>query len=325
LTFAGISPAGLGKDHAYRVHEVIRKAQQEDWLLDLVAAAHERRPKNKALSALASERGLALAGPRIENHTDWPLEAMVEAEARMINLAAFYERLPVLEGQICWVHVPGRGGTGFLVGPDLVLTNHHVIEPVRLGHVRWQDVTCRFDFKQDIEGTTLDRKKNVVVRLDATKWLLDHSPASASDRDPMLGDADAGELDYALLRLAERIGDLPIGGDTVDAQAPRRSWIKATDEAPPLVAGNQLVLIQHPSGEPVQMSIGPVTEFNPRGTRLRHRANSKSGSSGSPCFNTDLQLVALHHAHDPAKPPQWNQAIPIGLLQKAWPREYFAE
>jgi V8-like Glu-specific endopeptidase len=38
------------------------------------------------------------------------------------------------------------------------------------------------------------------------------------------------------------------------------------------------------------------------------------GSSGSPCFNANLELVALHHAGDPTVPweqPEWNQAIPV--------------
>ena len=321
LSFAGLSPAGVHKTHEYRIHEVIGRARTQGWLLDLLAAAQERRPKSAELTALAGERGLIITRSRIENHSGTPFEAMFDAS--MINLAKFYELLPILEGQVCWVHVPGNSGTGFLVGPNLVLTNYHVIEAAKSGHVRWQDITCRFDFKQDIEGNTLDRKKNTVVRLDSSQWLVASLPASRFDWDPAIGNAAEDELDFALLRLAEPVGDLPVGGPTADAKAPKRLWINATDEAPPVFEKSQLVLLQHPSGAPVQMSIGPVCEFNLKGTRLRHRANSKDGSSGSPCFNVDLRLVALHHGHDPAKPPQWNQAIPLGLLQKAWRPEYF--
>ena len=46
--------------------------------------------------------------------------------------------------------------------------------------------------------------------------------------------------------------------------------------------------------------------------------SSKDGSSGSPCFNADLQLVALHHARDPQSPPRWNQAIPMKKIRAAW-------
>jgi len=68
----------------------------------------------------------------------------------------------------------------------------------------------------------------------------------------------------------------------------------------------------------LQLAIGTVTEFNNSGTRMRYDANSKNGSSGSPCFNADLQLVALHHAHDLAEPPKWNEAIPFAVIQKLW-------
>jgi len=226
--------------------------------------------------------------------------------------------LPLLEGQVCWVDIPGGGGTGFLVGTDLVLTNDHVIERLRTGQARWQDVKCRFDYRQAIDGTTLDRKKKTEVGLDAAQWLVDRLPASQYDWNPSLGSASAAELDYALLRLAEKIGDLPVGGDTVDSKVQPRGWIDIKAMPPPLVAGNQVFLLQHPKGDPLQLAIGTVKEFNANGTRLRYDANSKDGSSGSPCFNIDLELVALHHAHDPAYPPKWNQAIPFKEIKNVW-------
>jgi hypothetical protein len=77
-------------------------------------------------------------------------------------------------------------------------------------------------------------------------------------------------------------------------------------------------LLQHPEGEPLQLTIGTVTAFNGAATRVRYDANSKDGSSGSPCFDADLRLVALHHAHDPHYPPAWNQAVPIGMVHQVW-------
>ena len=79
-----------------------------------------------------------------------------------------------------------------------------------------------------------------------------------------------------------------------------------------------MFLLQHPKGEPLQLTVGTVTGFNSAGTRVRYDANSKDGSSGSPCFDADLQLVALHHAHDPDSPPKWNQAIPFSVIKKTW-------
>ena len=38
--------------------------------------------------------------------------------------------------------------------------------------------------------------------------------------------------------------------------------------------------------------------------------------SSRPDQLSDLQLAALHHAHDPNDPPAWNQAIPFAIIQK---------
>ncbi len=67
-----------------------------------------------------------------------------------------------------------------------------------------------------------------------------------------------------------------------------------------------------------RLTIGEVVAFNGAGTRVRYDANSRDGSSGSPVFDTDLQLVALHHARDPHEPPSWNQAVPIGTVRADW-------
>jgi hypothetical protein len=316
--FSKVATPAWGKNFQGRLQELIDAARMNDWLLDLVAAARERRPKNPNLASLAEEVGLTITGPRINNPTGKPFEEIVQANARFINPVALREGLARLEGQVCWIQIPGGGGTGFLVSPDLVVTNAHVVERIQAGKARWQDVKCIFDYKQALDGTLLARKKQTEVGLDPAKWLVDQRQPSQYDWNPTLGDAGPGEIDCALLRLGEPVGNLPVGGDTIDAQAEPRGWIDVTAATPTLAAGHQIFLLQHPKGEPLQLAIGTINEFNNGGTRLRYDANSKDGSSGSPCLNADLQLVALHHAHDPAYPPKWNQAVPFQVIRQVW-------
>jgi hypothetical protein len=319
--FASISPPGFDKTFEYRLHELIENARMNDWLLDLVAAAHERRPRNPELTMLAEDLGLTLTGRRLDNPTGRPFEEIIQANAKFINLAKFLSALPMLESQVCWVDIPGGGGTGFLVGPDLVLTNDHVIDRLRDGRARWQDVKCRFDHKQAIDGSPIATKKKTEVGLDSANPLVDRRSPSKYDWNPKLGEAAPDEIDSALLRLAESIGDTPVGGGMGDPEAKPRGWIDATAAPPVLAAGNQVFLLQHPKGEPLQLSIGTVKQFS--GTRIRYDANSKDGSSGAPCFNADLQLVALHHARDPADPPKWNQGIPFENIRKVFQNHQF--
>ena len=317
LGFAAIAPAGFGKSHEFRLQELIDTAKLDDWLIDLVAAAHERRPKNAALASIAEDIGLTVGGPWLSNNTGKPLEEVIRDNAKFINPAVFVERLSQLQGQVCWVDIPGGGGTGFLVGPDLVLTNDHVVNRIRNGGARSQDVKCRFDYRQALDGLVPSKKKPVTVGLCAN-WLVERKPPSLTDWDPALGEADESESDYALIRLDEAIGDLPVGGDTVDPQAPPRGWVDTAGEVPVVIKGNQVFMLQHPKGEPLQLTVGTIVEFNHAGTRVRYDANSKDGSSGSPVFDADLKLVALHHARDPAESPKWNQAIPFSVVKNVW-------
>jgi V8-like Glu-specific endopeptidase len=53
-------------------------------------------------------------------------------------------------------------------------------------------------------------------------------------------------------------------------------------------------------------------------TRVRYRTNTEEGSSGSPCFNQDWELVALHHSGDPnfERPATYNEGIPFEAILK---------
>ena len=66
-------------------------------------------------------------------------------------------------------------GTGSIAfGPDTVLTNYHVMEPVLDGDKKPTDVECVFDFKKLPKGDPT----RTPVKLHATDWQIDHSPYS---------------------------------------------------------------------------------------------------------------------------------------------------
>ena len=197
---------------------------------------------------------------------------------------------------MCWIDIPGGGGTGFLVGPDLVLTNQHVIDRVASNQARWQDVPLPVRLPSAVVAALPSRKEVTEVEL-AEQWLVRQPSPSRYDWNPTLGDASAGKPTARSSGLRTRSATC-LGGMSTDPEAEPRRWIDTTVEPAPLTVGNQVFVLQHPR-KPLQLTVGTVTEFNTAGTRVRYDANSKDGSSGSPCFDADLQLVALHHAHDP--------------------------
>ena len=58
--------------------------------------------------------------------------------------------------------------------------------------------------------------------------------------------------------------------------------------------------------------------LNANGTRVRYATNTLGGSSGSPVFDLEWNLIALHHYGDPvySHPAQYNQGVPIHLIRE---------
>ena len=57
-----------------------------------------------------------------------------------------------------------------------------------------------------------------------------------------------------------------------------------------------------------------VVEVNQNQARVRYRTNTEPGSSGSPVFDQNWNLVALHHSGEPAFQPHWNEGIPFATI-----------
>jgi len=216
----------------------------------------------------------------------------------------------------------------------VVITNYHVVEAViagEQGHTTSQglralpgDVVLRFDYKRLADGTTLN--PGTVYRL-ATDWLIDKSPMSPIDSqpEPKSGVPQPDELDYALLRVDGTPGAAPVG-NKAEPDAPLRGWIDAPTQPYDFQPGTALFIVQHPQGDPLQLAIDTdaVIGLNENHTRVTYGTNTLRGSSGSPCFDSNWDLVALHHSgdpnFDPAHKPTYNEGVPftaiLALLEK---------
>lgn len=272
------------------VYEVIRAADAEGWLNQLVVAAQQSRPEHAGLRETAAFNLLATP-------VAYGLEAVLSREMPEIHPAQWRTRLSVLEGQVGRVEVDGRPrGTGFLVGTDLCLTSRHVIgdtDPAR--------ISLRLDYRVDPHGVVVF--PGTVVQL-AGDWLAGSSPVA--------------ELDFALLRLARAAGDEPIGG-VGEPGAAARGWIPFVQND--ARAGDHVVVLHHPLGDPLQMGFGTIEAVLDR--QLRHTADTEAGSSGSPCFTLDWTLIGMHQGSEPVheswKKPGWNRAVPIAPILSSVP------
>lgn len=285
--------------------EVWRRRPAKQDLRAAIAAAY---PEASARDA-GSGPALSLQHGGVADATATPfaqapgLEKNVKPHLQQLDLGTWPEEVIRRRGRVCKVEVAGGiSGTGFLVGPQAVLTNWHVVRDC-LDPPSASRVACRFDF---MTGAGDQPPEGRLIGL-GPGGILDWSPCSAAELagvDPDLPPPAPGELDYALLALAEPLGD--------------ERGFERLPESPPFVqAGGALLIFQHPLGERMKLALDTEAIIGrPHGLRLRYKTNTEPGSSGSPCFTMDWLLVALHHYGDPARgTPQFNQGIPIELVR----------
>lgn len=309
------------------VDAVVDDAKENNWLHALIVNARFSRPDHAGLSAVADRAGVGILPPEPANidrvaeqlHIDGPtpeikFQRIVRSGAGFIPPADWDLRKAKIEKCVCRVEQDGVPlGTGFLVKPDLVLTNFHVVEPY-IKSKAWAGVQCRFDYKAAIST-------GVIYQLSAHQPEVASSPPSSWDLNPNAAGPEPDKLDFALIRLAEPAGNLPLG-QSPEANAPVRGHIDLSKVKEQKISKDAIVLImQHPRGGPLQQDIGFITDVIKDGLRLRHSANTLEGSSGAPCFAIhDLTPVAIHHlgAGWESQPGSlYNQAISLKIIIEA--------
>jgi hypothetical protein len=307
------------------VLNVLVGANAELWWRDLLREARNAVPNDPDLQALAEEFGQAPQAIAIDKQGGHAvdgssLELHIKKAQSTFDILTWRRKLGEIESRVCRIEYPEHEGlgTGFLVAPDLVITNYHVIEPFLAQPDLVREIVVRFDYKVLADGLTVNPGK--AYRL-AADWLAEKRPYSAHDNEVKpTAEPDAGELDFALLRVKGAPGNDPVGGDTLDPQAVPRKWIAVKPTLHDFVADPAIYIVQHPDGKPMQVAIDAdaVVGVAKNGTRVRYTTTTEPGSSGSPCFSANWELVALHHAGDPkyyaGLRPEFNQGIPINAI-----------
>src|SRR5262249_29997472 len=142
------------------------------------------------------------------------LERTLRERGGIEDFVLWSNKLLQFRSQICRIEDPrvptNALGTGFLVGPDLVLTNYHVVEKYiendpRIGaEVRdTKELRCRFDYAVESTGENAGTPKSLA---SGPGWLVDYAKYSHVDPGDQGGLPQSTELDYALLRLSEPVG-----------------------------------------------------------------------------------------------------------------------
>jgi hypothetical protein len=303
---------------------VIQASESQGWTYRLINAARESRPDNPQVIEFAQQFHLAPI-----NKSSKELELIIRAGKGFLDVATWRSALGEAEMRVCRVEVPLNNGsmgygTGFLIGPSTVITNYHVVEPILKKVANARDIILRFDYKRLENGVTLNPGTLYYLdEPDGEDWLIASSPYSQAD----LANAPSGslptedELDFALLKIKGKPANDRVG-KVMEADSPKRDYFEIPDPSIEVNLGDPIFILQHPEGEYLKLAIDTEAslEANSNHTRLRYKTNTLKGSSGSPCFNINWKLVALHHAGDPSyssfNKAEYNQGVPFEAIQK---------
>lgn len=156
----------------------------------------------------------------------------------------------------------GELGTGFLTKEGYIFTNNHVVPDATIA----ADTRIEFNYEMDATGSV---KSRTTYRLDASDFIT--SPPD--------------QLDFSRIRVVD------------DPTNPLSQWgyVEFDPSAIPTV-GEPVTIIQHPKGEDKHIALNANDVLSAWNQHLYYTADTEPGSSGSPVFNKDWKVVAIHHA-----------------------------
>lgn len=234
------------------------------------------------------ERVASRIGNRTQGVRDLPPPAQVPEEVQQEAIIGLNDMVPVgflaqgarMAGSVARIMVPRfeqgvqaktangvpwlMAGTGWVIGKDLVITNHHVINarrdeepPAAAGDFALQGAGAHVEFGYDADGApkTVAAVK-AVVRASA-------------------------QLDYAILRLAANAGRPPLPVAT-----------SLFVHTPATYAS--VNIIQHAQGAPKKVAFRNNLIAGADQELIRYYTDTDRGSSGSPVFDDDWRVLALH-------------------------------
>lgn len=208
-------------------------------------------------------------------------------------------------------------GSGFLVGPHLVLTNYHVVKALIADgkSIAGSHLRIRVELDALLRGD--GRLENVKPYGVVDAWLVDSREAHARELSGG-GTGPNAPWPDAPFELADKLDFAIIELDGTPGY--ERGWYDLTKDHPPR-PGETFELFQFPLGRPMSHEPGTfelpdVFAFSEKPPRFLHNALTERGSSGGLCLGGDNKAIALHQAdqgEDEAGTPR-KVAIPLSLI-----------
>jgi endonuclease G, mitochondrial len=167
-------------------------------------------------------------------------------------------------------------GTGFLVTPNLLLTNHHVLDSMETA--RFSRV--EFDYEETFAGETLP-----TATFDLAPDILFVSHPARTG------------MDYALVAVHPRARP---DSRRPDANLAEFGYNVLVRQEGKLVKGELIYCIHHPEGQPRSVNLREnrlmaLDDPALQDLWMHYETDTESGSSGAPLYNYEWVVVGIHH------------------------------
>lgn len=272
-------------------HDIARQAANlvvwEELITAIQADPRAKRSIGPRIEEILAEPVTALPAKAPQGKLDWVespsgvYEKVLGEESTLLDIA-FLERGLFVGASVARLRIrlaDGRFtlGTAFRVAEDLVLTNHHVAYEAGKPV---QDVTVQFRYETPFGS---DAVNPIELRGDTID-----------------GNGDK-RRDWALIRVRP---ETPIPKDI-----PTLSLAGG-----PVRENERVYIIQHPNGQPKKIGMHHNLVTFVDDDLIQYLTDTMAGSSGSPVFNSEWQVVGLHH--------QWLRTDVASALEGGQRTEY---
>jgi V8-like Glu-specific endopeptidase len=233
---------------------------------ELIKISLEERPGTPELLAYQNETAMVEL-PKIDAAlailpANNVFEKLTGKQSTLLPIAFLQQGL-IKARSVCLVKIGNTGavGTGFLIDKDVLITNNHVLNDEDIAGTS----KLLFNYEDNLDGLSL---QPVEFTLDPdayfkTSTALDFTAVKVKPNDSGTANSQFGKLEL-------------------------RKTITNKEEF--------VNIIQHPAGQKKQIGLyhNTVTQIGEK--TLQYLTDTLPGASGSPVFNTNWEVVALHHA-----------------------------